>query len=98
MALPLIKDSDSNFQLMQTQWKAQLDPVLAKPLSRSNILANVALVNGVNVINHLLGRVQQGWIVSDITAAAMIYRSQPFNNKTLTLTSNAACTVNLVVF
>lgn len=98
MSLPFIKTNNQQVDQIQTKWMSELNPLLAKPLSDANILNKVTLINGVNVINHLLGRTMQGWFFSDIDASAEIYRSQPFNNKTLTLTSNAACTVNIVVF
>jgi acetyltransferase-like isoleucine patch superfamily enzyme len=84
--------------LQTTRWKAILDPILQNPLNNVSILKNVKLVNGVNVINHKLGRVQQGWFITDIDAAATIYRSENFNDKTLTLTSSADCTISLGVF
>lgn len=98
MSLPLIKGGDQTMQLVQTKWKSEIDPVLNNPLTNPVILKDVSLINGVTVVNHRLGRTMQGWIVSDLNAAAQIYRSQPFNNLTITLTSSAACVVNLVVF
>lgn len=98
MQLPTWQSDDKDFQLMQSKWASILNPLLSKPLSSSNILKDVQLINGTTVVNHLLGRNMQGFIVSDIDAAATIYRSAPFNSLTLSLTSNAACTVNLVVF
>lgn len=79
-----------------TRWKSLLDPVIAA--SQPTILEGIHLTNGVTVINHKLAQIQQGWIITDITGAATIYRSAPFNDKTLTLTSNAAVTVNIEVF
>lgn len=87
-----------DFAMMQTQWKSALDPVLSRPSNSGNILPNVALANGVTVVNHLLGRMLQGWAIVDINGAAAIYRSAPLNDKTLTLTSNAAVTVSIEVF
>lgn len=84
--------------LMQTKWKSLLDPLLANPLNSVNILENISLINGVNVINHLLGKMQQGWFLTDLQGAASIYRSAPFNSSTLILTSSAAVTVNIGVF
>lgn len=81
-----------------TRWKALLDPLLANPLNSVNILENQALVNGVTVINHKLGRKMEGWFITDINGAATIFRSASFNSQTLTLTSNAAVTINLAVF
>lgn len=97
MQLPQIQTDDREFQLMQNKWASILNPIIAKPLSSSNILKGVILSTGVNVVNHLLARKMQGWIVSDINAPATIYRSQPFNSQTLTLTSTADCIVDLIV-
>lgn len=84
--------------LLQTNWAAIINPLIKNPISKGIFLPGVALVSGTNVINHLLGRKQQGWIVSDIDAVASIYRSEPLNNLTLTLNSSANCTVTLYVF
>lgn len=84
--------------LLQTNWSAILDPIIKNPLSKGNFLTSVSLTTGDNVINHLLGKRQQGWIISDQTAAASIYRSEPFNELTLTLNASAPCMVNLYVF
>lgn len=84
--------------LQTTRWKSLLDPILANPLNNVSILKNVSLVTGTNTINHLLGRTQQGWFLTDIDAAATIYRSAAFNDKTLTLTSSANCVVSIGVF
>ncbi len=98
MKLPMFKDDSQNFMLLQNKWSSILNTVLGKPLSSANILTDVQLNTGVNVINHLLGRKMQGWIISDINASAILYRSQPFNDKTLTLTTNSDCVITLVVF
>lgn len=83
---------------MQSVWKTQLDPLTQLALTQGVLLKNQTLKNGVTVINHLLSRMQQGWFITDINGAAQIYRSAPFNDSTLTLTSNAAVIINLWVF
>lgn len=98
MALPIFKDDNKNLMLMQSQWASQINPVLVNPMTNMQILKNVKLTTGANVINHLLARAQQGWMILDINAAVTVYRSQPFNDKTLTLTSSGTATVNLGVF
>ena len=98
MALPFIKSDSQVVDLLQTKWASELNPLLAKPLSAMSILPNVKLISGVTVVNHLLGRKMQGWFITDIDTASTIYRSQPMNSLTLTLTSSSACTVNLAVF
>lgn len=86
------------FELMLTKWSSELNPLLANPVNSVLILPNVALVSGVNVINHRLGRTQQGWFITDINAAVTVYRSAAFNELTLTLTSSGAATVSIGVF
>lgn len=86
------------FDLMQTRWASILNPFIAVPFLNGQLLTDIALINGVNTINHKLGQTQQGWMIADINGAASIYRSLPFNKTNLTLTSNAAVTVNLWVW
>lgn len=83
---------------MQTAYRSAINPVLAVPLLAGVQLDNVALISGVTIIDTLLQRQMQGWLITDINAAATIFRSKPFNNLTLTLTSNAACVVSLWVY
>lgn len=98
MALPIFQSQDKDLMLMQTKWAGELNPMLRNPLTNASLLTGIVLTSGTNVVNHLLGQKMQGWYLADIDAAATIYRSAPFNNLTLTLTSSAPATVNLVVF
>lgn len=102
MALPKFLSQDpvgaKDFGLLQTTWSALIDPIIGRAQNKANIISNVSLNNGVTVVNHLLGRKMQGWYLADIQGAATIYRSQPLNDQTLTLTSSAAVTVNIGVF
>jgi hypothetical protein len=86
------------WNLAQTRWAQQLDPLLANPLNNASILPNVSLTTGVNIINTKLGQLQQGWFLVDVQGVASIYRSAPFNSTTLTLTSSADVVVSLAVF
>ena len=83
--------------MMQTKWAAILNPLLLNPYLQGNII-QANLINGTVVINHLLGRMMQGWTQVDIDGPAVYYRSAPFNFQTLTLTSNAAANISLYVF
>lgn len=98
MSLALFHTDSRDLTLLQTSWKVELDPVLANPLVNGIFRKGIALINGATTINHLLGRKQQGFILTDINGSASVYRSQPFNNLTLTLTSNAVVTVDIYVF
>ncbi len=96
--LPIFTTGDKDLALLQTRWAQQLNPLLRAPMSKGFILQGVELINGTTVVNHLLSRKLQGWYVVDQDASAIIYRSAPKNDLTLTLTSNAAVTVDLFVF
>lgn len=101
MALPIFQTSIRELSMMETQWKSQLDPLLAKPTSQSSILKKVSLVSGSNTINHLLGRDLQGWKITRQRAAASIYDNQDSNqspNLTLILVSSASVVVDIEVF
>lgn len=84
--------------LMQTRWAAILDPLISNNLNNVSILQSVSLVTGANVINHLLGKKQQGWFLTDINAPITLYRSAEFNDLTLTLTASGPAVVNIGVF
>ena len=84
---------------MQSTWSALLNPLLANLLMQGNKISNVSLVANTNLtINHLLGKTQTGWIITDQSAAANVSRSQPFNDLTLTLVASADCTISLWVY
>lgn len=98
VSLPKFQTKDQSFALLQTSWASSIDPLLSSPLVNGLFLKNVVLINGVTTINHLLGRMQQGWMITDVSGAATVFRSQPLNDKTLVLTSNATVTVIIYVF
>jgi hypothetical protein len=96
MASPLSPKLD--WPLANPIWAQALNPIVSNAMLSGLPSLNVLLINGVTVINHKLGRLMQGWFLTDIDGAALIYRSADFNKKTLTLTSNAQVKVNLWLF
>lgn len=95
MSLPLLK----NFDLLQTGWKKQLDPIIKNTLVNGVLLTNISLpATTPTPISTTLGRQQQGWIITDNTADCRVWRTQPFNSTTLTLEASAATTISLWVF
>lgn len=87
-----------DWDLANPLWAQALNPVLNNDILNGKLMESVLLVNGATTFNHLLGRKLKGFFITDINAAATIFRSAPLNDKTLTLTSNAICTVNLWLF
>lgn len=98
MSLPILKTSDRVLLSIETQWSSILNPVIANPIVQGVQISNIAIKTGTNVINHLLDRNQQGWFVTDATAAITLYRSKPLNDKTLTLVASAPATISLWVY
>lgn len=101
LSLPIFQSDSQDFNLMQTKWASQLNPVLNNPATNSIILENVVLINGTTVVNHLLGRALQGWKIVRQRGPANIYDDQDSNQKpqlTLVLISDALVSVNLEVF
>jgi hypothetical protein len=96
MSSPL--SSKLSWELMNPILSSTLNPIISSPLSSAVILKDIVLINGSTTINHGLNRLMQGWFLVDINGAATIYRSALMNDLTLTLTSNAAVTVNIGVF
>lgn len=87
--------------MMQNKWASILNPLLGSPSIQTSILNNVILINGVNTINHLLGRNLVGWRIVRKRTSADIYDQQDTNsmpNLTLILVSDAPCSVDIEVF
>lgn len=96
MSTPL--SSNLPWGLANNKWAQSLNPIVASPISSASILQSISLTTGANTINHGLGRTMQGWFITDVNGVAIIYRSQPLNASTLTLTSSASVIVNIGVF
>lgn len=87
------------WDMASTRWPSDLNPIIALPQLHGTFLLNINLVANIPlVINTLLGRTQQGWIITDISTSATVWRTQPFNKTTLTLQATADTTVNLWVY
>lgn len=87
------------WELAQTKWPAQLNPVLALPILAGTQINNIVLKSSTPLaINHLLQRLPQGWFVVDNLANAVIWRTQPLNMNTITLESSANTTVDIYIY
>jgi hypothetical protein len=87
--------------LLETQWAQQIDPVLANPILKGQLLQNIVLINGTTIVNHKLGRKLIGWFPVGQTSPANLSDNQATNQMpqlTLSLNSTAATTVSLWVF
>lgn len=101
MSLPIFLSKDKDLMLLQTKWASQINPVLNNPTTNPIVLKDVALINGVNIINHKLGAKLQGWKIVRQRAAASIYDMQDENSQpqlTLILISDAPVSIDLEVY
>jgi hypothetical protein len=101
MSLPYFQSAVKELSLLQTRWAAIIDPFLSRISNSANILDDVPLKTGNNVINHKLGRKLKGWRIIRQDAAASIYDAQATNQSpdlTLVLISSAPCLLSLEVF
>lgn len=87
------------WELAQTKWSSILNPIISLPILNGNQLTNIILAANVPTpINHLLQRMPQGWLLTDNTANAVIWRTAVMNNLTITLEASAPTTISLWVF
>lgn len=108
MSLPIYQSGlnlltlQTNFVTMQTNWAAQLDPLLAIPMNSGGLLKSVKLLPGLNTINHLLGKKLTGYYITRMRNAwSNIYDTQDQNQTptlTLTLVASGPVVVDVWVF
>ena len=96
-AIPLVQSNDRLINQLQQGLLQALNPLIANPVN-NGVLIQASLVVGTNVINHKLGRLQQGWIVADVDSITTLFRSVPFNKQNLTLVSSAVANVIIYCF
>lgn len=87
------------WELAQTKWAATINPILAIPMLHGNQIDDIVLAANMPLaINHLLQALPQGWFLVDNTANAVVWRSAPLNNLTITLTASADTTISIWVY
>ena len=101
MQLPYQQTGDKDLTLLQNRWIPIINPVLTAPLANANLLSNISLTTGLNVINHKLQQKLQGYIVVLNSASITYYDMQSTNQTpdlTLKLVASGPSTVSIVVF
>ena len=99
MAQPL--STNLPWELANPKWASSINPILALPILNGTALTNIVLTAGKPLaINHLLGRMPQGWFLTDKDTNANVWRPSdtPFNIYTLTLATTANTTVSIWVY
>lgn len=99
MSAPLLPLQQPASQ-QDTRWKSLIDPVLSNPILAGQQL-NVSVVNGVNTLNHGLGRKLQGYFITSNDSAVTFHDNQSTNASpqlTLVLVSTGAANISLWVY
>ena len=86
------------YPLQQTQLVSQTNALAANPITQGLQLTGISLTTGSTTVKTTLGRTQLGWFITDINAAATVYRSGSFNASNMVLTASAPCTVSIWVY
>jgi len=87
---PTINQLQNNIVLGITQLQNQLNETPS-----NGVFITTPLKSGVNIINHTLGAIPTGFIVTDIDAATTIYR---INYAKATITLNSSAPANAIIF
>ncbi len=95
--LPLIRVA-ADLPVSMPRWKSELDPILANLLLQGEQITGVSLTTTPTVIPHNLHQVPKGWLLADQNADAVVFRTAPMTNQSVTLQATAACVVNLWVY
>jgi hypothetical protein len=95
--LPLIRTA-ADIPILMPKWKSQLDPVIAGSIASGVQVSHVSLSNTPTVVPHTLGQVPKGWVVSDLSDNAVVYRASPMTSSSVTLVATAPCVVSLWIY
>lgn len=96
-----MQSKDQDVTQLQYNIAQVVEPLTEQPLAYGNLIRSVVLAVGDNSVNHLLGQMLTGWIITRQRGSADIYDNQSNNSSaatTLILNSSAAVTVDIYVF
>lgn len=96
-----VQTDSREFNQFQSQVISSLIPVLNNPIVNGNLVQDVTVASGSNVIDHGLGRPLIGWIIVRNSASVTFYDTQSTNanpSRNLLLTASGAATISLYVF
>jgi hypothetical protein len=96
-----VRTDDAPLRSVQDSLTLTLDQVIRREILDGNLVENIDLINGVNLIDHGLGRVPKGFIIvkrNDIHVVWNVNNSRMVAVKNMALQSNGAMTVSIWFF
>lgn len=100
-AIAQVQSGDRNQNQLQSNIITQLNGLIKNPLMSGQLIQDIELDVGSNVVNHKLNRNLIGWMIVRQRSAANVFDTQDSNdtpNLNLLLTSDAIVSVDLYVF
>lgn len=96
MAFKKIITANQDLNRVQDNVGQALSDLQSAPLSGGQIQNSVPLVVGPNQVAHKLGRQPTQWMITDLSAASIVYRGS-WDSNFITLNASVDCTINLWV-
>jgi len=100
-----IRVKDKDLEQVQSNIANTIAPVLRSLIVDGVLVKDIELVNGVNRVNHTLGRPLEGWIIVDRNSAATVFKTVPTaasntitDSSTISLTASGTVKVSIWFF
>jgi hypothetical protein len=88
-----------SLEMMQQRWAGILNPVIANSILDGVAVGPIQLNANIPMdIPTTLDRTVQGWFLTDNSSNSVVWRTQPFNDKLLTLQASVVTTVSLWIY
>lgn len=92
-----INVTDRELSMIQDNIDQVFQKILSQQIIDGNYINNIDMSVGDNSIDHGLP-ILNGWILTRINAASVIFEKPMKNSKILILNASVACKINLLVF
>ncbi len=97
--LKKIVTANSDLNRVQDAIKTAYDELVSMPFKNTQTISVPFVAPATDTtVFHALGRVPEGFVVVDNTAAAVIYRNGDATGKTITLRASAATVAKIVLY
>lgn len=96
-----VRTEDTPLRLVQDSLTLTLDQVIRREILDGNLVEDVSLVNGFNLVDHGLGRIPKGFIIvkrSDLHAVWNVSSAKMVPTRNMALQTNGAMIVSIWFF
>ena len=96
-----VRTEDAPLRLVQDSLTLTLDQVIRREILDGNLVEDVNLINGLNLVDHGLGRIPKGFIIvkrNDLHVVWNVASTKMVPKRNMALQSNGAMTVSFWFF